>query len=120
MDRNRIGGGTPDFYTRGPLHRRFESEFVKNQIRVGDVTALSSQAAERLRDPFADIMQYLQDSHSLVTDLYKMEKVARWDGNNRNGESKKFVIARLAAASQMLANLWYTAWLEPPITARTR
>jgi len=40
-----------------------------------------------------------------------MDKNARWDANNRNAESKKFVTERLAAGSQMLANLWYTAWL---------
>jgi hypothetical protein len=40
-----------------------------------------------------------------------MEKKMRWDANNRNAESKKFVTERLAAGSQMLANLWYTAWL---------
>jgi hypothetical protein len=40
-----------------------------------------------------------------------MEKKVRWDANNRNADSKKFVTERLAAAAQMLANLWYTAWL---------
>jgi hypothetical protein len=56
-------------------------------------------------------MKYLLESFSQVQELYRMDKVARWDGNNRNPEAKKFVVARLGAASQMLADLWYSAWL---------
>ncbi|HEY3135310.1 MAG TPA: hypothetical protein VGL29_04605, partial [Blastocatellia bacterium] len=51
------------------------------------------------------------DSYNRVPKLYQMDKTARWDANNRNADSKKFVAERLAAGSQMLANLWYTAWL---------
>ncbi|HEY6332263.1 MAG TPA: hypothetical protein VI756_23255 [Blastocatellia bacterium] len=41
-----------------------------------------------------------------------MDKTARWDTGNHNPESKRFVCERLAGASQMLANLWYTAWVD--------
>lgn len=64
-----------------------------------------------MEDPFSEIVQYLLDSHATVVELYRLEKRSRWDRNNRNPESKQFVTKRLAAASQMLANLWYTAWL---------
>ena len=100
----------PQLYTREPLHGRFEGEYVKNQIKVEDFSGLVRTAA-KLQDPFADIMKYLFQSFDRVPELYRMEKTARWDANNRNPESKKFVTERLSAASQMLANLWYTAWL---------
>ena len=100
----------PQLYTREPLHWRFEGEYVKAQIKPEDFTGLV-KTASRLQDPFADIMKYLLQSYDRVPDLYRMDKTARWDANNRNADSKKFVAERLAAGSQMLANLWYTAWL---------
>lgn len=100
----------PELYTREPLHWRFEGEFVKAQIKPEDFAGLV-KTASRLHDPFADIMKYLTESWNNVTKLYQMDKTARWDAGNRNADSKKFVAERLAAGSQMLANLWYTAWL---------
>ena len=97
-------------FTREPLHGRFEGEYVKAQIKPEDFSGLV-KTATRLQDPFADIVKYLVDSYNHVPELYRMEKKVRWDANNRNADSKKFVTERLAAASQMLANLWYTAWL---------
>jgi hypothetical protein len=83
---------------------------VKAQFKPEDFSALV-KTATKLQDPFADIVKYLIDSYNHVPELYRLEKTARWDSNNRNPESKKFVQDRLAAGSQMLANLWYTAWL---------
>jgi hypothetical protein len=100
----------PQLYTREPLHGRFESEYVKAQIKPEDFSGLV-KTATRLQDPFADIAKYLLQSFNRTADVYRMDKPARWDANNRNPESKKFVAERLAAGSQMLANLWYTAWL---------
>jgi ABC-type ATPase with predicted acetyltransferase domain len=65
-----------------------------------------------LDDPFSEIMKYIFASQRQVAELYRLEKTARWDGSNTNPECKKFVAGRLAAGSQMLANLWYTAWLN--------
>jgi len=100
----------PQLFTREPLHWRFEGEYVKAQIKPEDFSGLVKPAT-RLQDPFADIVKYLIRSYDRVPDLYRMDKTARWDANNRNADSKKFVAERLAAASQMLVNLWYTAWL---------
>jgi hypothetical protein len=100
----------PDLLTREPLHGRFETEYVKAQFKPEDFAGLV-KTATRLQDPFADIMKYLFQSYERVPKLYQMDKTARWDANNNNPDSKKFVAERLAAGSQMLANLWYTAWL---------
>jgi hypothetical protein len=99
----------PDLNTREPLHWRFEGEYVKAQLKPEDFDALV-KPAQRLPDPFSDIMKYLLDSHSQVGKVYELDKAARWNDQNRNPASKRFVAGRLAAGSQMLANLWYTAW----------
>ncbi len=101
----------PDLYTREPLHWRFEGEYVKAKIKPEDFSQLV-KTAEKLDDPFSDIMKFLFESYGQVEDLYRMDKTARWDASNANPASKQFVARRLAAGSQMLANLWYTAWVN--------
>lgn len=101
----------PDLYTREPLHWRFEGEYVKARIKPEDFSPMVKRAA-RLQDVFSDTMKYLFESYSKTEDLYRMDKTARWDATNTNAESKRFVTERLAAGAQMLANLWYTAWLD--------
>jgi hypothetical protein len=101
----------PELFTREPLHWRFEGEYVKAQIKPDDFRSLV-KPARRVEDPFSEIMKYLLDSYSQLQQLYRLEKKARWDANNRNSQSKQFVASRLAAGAQMLANLWYTAWLD--------
>ena len=104
------GSANPDLYTREPLHWRFEGEYVKAKIKPEDFTGQVT-TARKLDDPFSDIMKYLFDSYSHVSELYRMDKTTRWDAGNTSADSKKFVASRLAAGSQMLANLWYTAYL---------
>jgi hypothetical protein len=101
----------PDYFTREPLHWRFEGEYVKAQIKPEDFKGLV-KTASKLKDPFADTMSFLFESFKQSPELYRMEKTARWDDKNRNPKSKEFVAARLAAGAQMLANLWYTAWID--------
>jgi hypothetical protein len=105
------GSSNPELFTREPLHWRFEGEYVKAHIKAEDFSGLANPAT-KLNDPFADTLKFLFDSHSHVLELYRMDKTARWDDRNRNPESKQFVAKRLAAGSQMLANLWYTAYVN--------
>jgi hypothetical protein len=106
----------PDLFTREPLHWRFEGEYVKAQIKIDDFSGLV-KTARPLPDAFADIVGYLVESCKLAPEVYRMDKTARWDVTNTRPEAKKFVAARLAAGSQMLANLWYTAWLNSATSA---
>lgn len=109
----------PDNFTREPLHWRFEGEYVKAQIKAEDFSG-NVRPAQRLQDPFAAIMKYLAESNNQVEKLYLMDKTARWDANNRSPQSKQFVASRLAAGAQMLANLWYTAWVNSADSSQPR
>lgn len=110
----------PELMTREPLHWRFEGEYVKAQIKFDDFSGLVKKA-RALQDPFSDIVSYLVESYKLAPEVYRMDKTARWESSNTRPESKRFVAARLAAGSQMLANLWYTAWLNSaPAVEHTR
>jgi hypothetical protein len=101
----------PESFTREPLHGRFEGEYVRANIKPEDFSGMVS-SSRVLKDPFSEIMKYLFDSHKHVSELYRMEKTARWDAANHNADAKQFVSARLAAGAQMLSDLWYSAWVN--------
>jgi hypothetical protein len=100
----------PDLFTREPIHSRFESEYIRANIQAEDFSG-QVKTAEKVPDVFHAVIRYLLDSHAQVPQLYRLEKAARWEANNRRPESRQFVAARLASASQMLTNLWYSAYL---------
>ncbi len=90
------------------IHRRFESELVRN-IKAEDFLQLL-KAPSRLDDPFIETMNYLKKTHSYLEQVYEFDKAGAL--SEATPESLQFAKERLAAASQMLLNLWYTAWLE--------
>jgi hypothetical protein len=68
----------------------------------------------QLKNPRQDYIAYLKESNSLVEPLYKLEKAGAFEGKG-SAEGREFANKRLAAGAQMLANLWYTAWMESAV-----
>jgi len=97
------------------IHQRFEVDFVRN-MKDGDFLEMV-EVPLRLRDPFAEITEYLKRTHSYMEKVYALDKEGAF--SKPTPESLRFVKERLAAASQMLLNLWYTAWLESEQPAPT-
>ena len=101
----------PNGYTvEHGIHSRFETDFVATNIKLDDLTNLVS-APIRLPNPFRDYYAYLQQSHALIEKVYQLDKTRGFAGTG-SPEAKQFAISRLAAGTQMLLNLWYTAWIE--------
>jgi len=105
-----VGSNPNGYATARGLHRKFESTFVQQNLKPADFAGLV-HAPTRLAHPFQDYVQYLRDSHGWVETLYQLDKAKAFDGAG-TPEGKRFVAQRLAAGSQMLVDLWYTAWLE--------
>jgi len=70
------------------------------------------QRPHRLGDPFSETTQYLKSTQSRVERLYELDKAGRFALGSTNVEAKRFTAERLAAGAEMLAGVWYTAWLE--------
>ncbi|MGA8145598.1 MAG: hypothetical protein WB987_17060, partial [Candidatus Acidiferrales bacterium] len=104
------GANPGGFTTERGIHWRFENDFVARNIQARDF-ADTVRSSSRLADPFADYMKYLEDSHALVVRVYELDKAKGFDGAG-SPEALQFTKERLAAGSQMLLDLWYTAWLE--------
>jgi len=97
------------FTTSHQLHEEFESEFVDRAIPA---TALQGKlhAPQVLQHPFQDYVNYLNSTHDQVVPLYRLEKSGAFAGRG-TGAGRAFVTDRLAAGAQMLADLYYTAWV---------
>ena len=104
-------GPNPNRYTtEHHIHSLFESTYTGANITARDFAGLV-KAPERLNDPFAGYVAYLRTSNSLVEDVYSLEKAGGFTGKG-SPTAFEFTTHRLAAGSQMLLDLWYTAWLE--------
>jgi len=104
-------GANPNGFTTVPgIHWRFENDFVHPNIHAKDFEALVNPP-ERLQDPFHDYLRYLRVSYGFVEQVYEFDKKKAFEGAG-TPEARKFTVERLAAGTQMLVNLWYTAWLQ--------
>ena len=104
-------GPNPNGYTTDRvIHALFEATYVAANITAKDF-APQVKSPVPLTDPFADYMAYLKHSNGLVEQVYILEKAG---GLTAKGSPAAFAFTteRLAAGTQMLLNLWYTAWLE--------
>jgi hypothetical protein len=105
-----VGPNPGGYTTERGIHYRFETAYVAQNIALKDFAGLVQPPA-RLVNPFRDYVTYLQRSHGLLDKVYQIDKAGGFEGVG-SPEGREFAQQRLAAASQMLLNLWYTAWIE--------
>jgi len=115
-----VGPNPNGYTTQHGIHALFETTYVAQNIAAKDFSNLV-RAPERLADPFQQYVAYLRESNRQVEKVYALEKAGEFSGKG-TPEAFAFTTQRLAAGSQMLLNLWYTAWLDSatpdPIPAR--
>jgi hypothetical protein len=109
-----VGPNPNGYTTQHDIHAQFETAYVAANISAKDFAGFV-HAPERVEDPFTGYIAYLRQSNALVEKVYALEKAG---GFREKGspEAFDFTTHRLAAGSQMLLNLWYTAWLESAVT----
>ncbi len=108
-----VGPNSKGYTTEHGIHAKFESTYVAQNIKPQDF-AKFVHAPERLAEPFADYVAYLKESNRQVEKVYILDKAGGLTGKGST-EAFDFTTHRLAAGSQMLLNLWYTAWLDSAI-----
>jgi hypothetical protein len=104
-------GDNPNGYTTAhDIHSKMETAFINANpevLRFGDLVA----SPTHLDHPFEDYVAYLRGSREKVEQVYRIEKLCGFEGNG-SAESREFIRQQLARGSQMLLNLWYTAWVD--------
>jgi hypothetical protein len=84
---------------------------VNAAIAVSRVKA-NGRTTQRLPNVWDSIKQYLTQSFAEIEPVYNMEKTGEFNPDKPSTKGTDFIAAELARASTMLADLWYTAWLE--------
>jgi hypothetical protein len=106
-------GPNPNGYTTDhKIHSEFETMFVTSAGKASDVAPLVAAAKPTvLNDEWADYLQYLRHSNSLVERTYQLEKAGGFVDMG-TPESRAFLDERLAAGAIELRDLIYTAWVK--------
>jgi hypothetical protein len=104
-----VGDNPKGYTTSNQIHADFEGRFVQRNLAKLQFAGLVHDPV-LLKDPWHDYLQYLRDSHQLVEKVYELDQAGALKSDAP--EAVEFVRQRLAAGSQMLLDLWYTAWEE--------
>jgi hypothetical protein len=105
-----VGANPNGYTTEHKIHAQFETAYVAANITEKDFAGLV-KSPEQVKDPFAGYVAYLRQSHELVENVYALEKAGGFAGKGTPAAFES-TNQRLGAGSQMLLNLWYTAWVE--------
>jgi hypothetical protein len=106
-----VGENPHGFTTERGFHSRFESVFVRYQIRTDDVRAALTGEPTVFPELRPAILDYLRASHGLVEALYRLDQREPFGRETRGAEHRRFTAERLAAGAAMLRDLWWTAWV---------
>ncbi len=107
--------GSPNpmgFTTDREFHSRFESGFVRAHLTFDDFPERMPPSPRELRDVRAAIWEQVRSSNATVKQLYELEKEHGFEADAPHPETREFALERLTAGAEMLAAVWWTAWLE--------
>ena len=95
---------------RTGAHLRYEVNFVNRHItKVDDFVALVEKP-KLIDGVIEEAQRVLVDSNALVIKVLEYDEQGKLDKDDR--EAIRMTKERLAEASQVLLNLWYTAWIK--------
>jgi len=76
---------------------------------------LGPQSGAAATNVFQPVMAYLVEQFKQVEPLYKLEKAGKLSGRRElSQEGHDFITGQMLKASQMLGDLWLTAWQQAP------
>jgi hypothetical protein len=105
----------PNHYTTDhTVHWKMEGEFVAANLKELTFANMVPAKARKLNNPFQDYLAYLHKSNGYVEKVYQLEKSGGFEGAG-TPESRQFIEQRMAAGTEMLRDLWYTAWLDSAV-----
>jgi hypothetical protein len=106
-----VGDNPRGYATDNRFHSRFESAFVRAQVRQEHVMAEMRGAARVFPEVRPAVLQFLRTSNALVEELYEIDRVSPFSAENTRAENRTFAAQRLAYGAEMLRDLWWTAWV---------
>lgn len=106
-------GDNPNGYTSDRnIHGRFESRFVEMiGLTEGDVADRIPAVARQSGDMFDTILAFVDEAHSHMEDIYKLEKQGALEDAGHTG-GREMIYSRVATGAAMLRDMLTRAWTE--------
>jgi hypothetical protein len=87
---------------------------LRAQLRLAK-TLVGPNAGGANTNTFQTVMSYLMEQHKEVEPLYRLEKAGKLSGRQElSQEGHDFITSQMLKGSQMLGDLWLTAWQQAP------
>jgi hypothetical protein len=105
----------PEGYTLDrTFHARFETDFVAAHVRQADVSRRVTASPRSLVGSVRPtVIDRIRESNAQVEELYRLDRDVGFDpARPARPEARDFAAERLAIGARMLADLWWSAWLE--------
>jgi hypothetical protein len=110
------GSPNPEGYTLDrTFHARFESAFVDAWVSQTDVSRRVTGPPRSIMGSAVRpaVLEHVRSSHAEVPTLYRLDRDSGFDPSRPAAPATRdFAAERLAAGARMLADLWWSAWLE--------
>lgn len=100
------------FTTEKGFHSRFESQYVRANVKVEDLLPHIDAQPRYHADVRAAVIAHLSRTHGQLEKLYRLDKQLPFGEQTRSAAHKAFAVERLVAGAEMLRDLWWTAWLD--------
>ena len=104
---------------QGPNPKGFATSEIHGPVEsyAGAIIGLNSllpliKSPKILENPFDEVMEYLYSTSTKVEELYQLHKEGAFKENPLNPKGKEFIYESVSRGSQMLLDLWYTAYIK--------
>lgn len=106
-----VGENPHGYTTDRTFHGRFESEYVRTHMKLGDFTALVERVPHAVTPLQDSVVAYLERSRGELERLYELDAQEPFGAATTGSAHREFAAERLAAGATMLRDVWFTAWV---------
>jgi hypothetical protein len=117
-------GDNPNHYsTNYSIHSWIDGGYIQQfgvdpatlRARLRPARVLTRDSGASSTNVFPAVMGYLREQFKEVEPLYRLEKAGKLSGRReKSDEGYNFITGQMLRASQMLGDLWLTAWRQAP------
>lgn len=102
----------PKGYVGTQIHRRFETDYVRDAIEEADFEHLVVKEPNVLGPWLEEAMHHIRRSFEHVERVYELDRDTPFGSGKESEDARHFTVERLAFSSSALRDFWYSAWVK--------
>ena len=102
----------PKGYVGADIHRRFETDYVRDAIEEADFEHLVAREPTALGPWLEEAMHHIRRSIEHVERVYELDQATPFGSGTESAGARRFTVERLAFSSAALRDFWYSAWVK--------